>query len=134
MILKASWDILDPCLDPGLDFVSDFSGFSKSFFMGPFQACWIRKRPIHRLPDAGENRTFRLSRLITYIYDVVIEPALLEELKDTVFGKCTNCRRCSLNCPMGVDHATFNRMARGLLVSVGVMPEGVATRMNRESW
>ena len=49
----------------------------------------------------------------------------LEELKDVVFGKCTNCRRCSVNCPMGVDMATFNRMARGLLVSVGVMPEGV---------
>lgn len=49
----------------------------------------------------------------------------LEELKDTVFGKCTNCRRCSLNCPMGVDMATFNRMARGLLVHVGVMPDGV---------
>ncbi len=41
----------------------------------------------------------------------------LEELKDMVFGKCTNCRRCSFNCPMGVDMATFNRMARGLLVS-----------------
>ncbi len=50
----------------------------------------------------------------------------LEELKDIVFGKCTNCRRCTINCPMGVDYATFNRMARGLLVSVGVMPEGVA--------
>jgi len=50
----------------------------------------------------------------------------LEELKDVVFGKCTNCRRCSFNCPMGVDMATFNRMARGLLVHVGVMPEGVA--------
>ena len=50
----------------------------------------------------------------------------LEELKDTVFGKCTNCRRCSFNCPMGVDMATFNRMARGLLVHVGVMPDGVA--------
>ena len=49
----------------------------------------------------------------------------LEELKDVVFGKCTNCRLCSVNCPMGVDMATFNRMARGLLVSVGVMPEGV---------
>ena len=24
----------------------------------------------------------------------------LEELKDTVFGKCTNCRRCTINCPM----------------------------------
>lgn len=43
----------------------------------------------------------------------------LEKLKDIVFGKCTNCRRCSLNCPMGVDFATLNRIARGLLVSVG---------------
>jgi len=50
----------------------------------------------------------------------------LEKLKDIVFGKCTNCRRCSLNCPMGVDFATLNRMARGLLTSVGIMPEGLA--------
>ncbi len=57
----------------------------------------------------------------------------LEELKDTVFGKCTNCRRCSLNCPMGVDLASFNRMARGLLVSVGVMPEGVAV-VSKDQW
>jgi len=57
----------------------------------------------------------------------------LEDLKDTVFGKCTNCRRCSINCPMGVDYATFNRMARGLLVSVGVMPEGVAV-VSKDQW
>jgi Fe-S oxidoreductase len=57
----------------------------------------------------------------------------LEELKDIVFGKCTNCRRCSVNCPMGVDLATFNRMARGLLVSVGIMPEGVAV-VSKDQW
>jgi Fe-S oxidoreductase len=57
----------------------------------------------------------------------------LEDLKDTVFGKCTNCRRCSLNCPMGVDMAVFNRMARGLLVYVGVMPEGVAA-VAKDQW
>lgn len=57
----------------------------------------------------------------------------LEELKDIVFGKCTNCRRCSVNCPMGVDYATFNRMARGLLVSVGIMPEGVAV-VSKDQW
>jgi len=57
----------------------------------------------------------------------------LEELKDIVFGKCTNCRRCTINCPMGVDFATFNRMTRGLLVSVGVMPEGVAV-VSKDQW
>jgi Fe-S oxidoreductase/CheY-like chemotaxis protein len=57
----------------------------------------------------------------------------LEELKDTVFGKCTNCRRCTINCPMGVDYATVNRMARGLLVSVGIMPEGVSV-VSKDQW
>ena len=57
----------------------------------------------------------------------------LEKLKDIVFGKCTNCRRCSINCPMGVDFAVLNRMARGLLVSVGVMPEGVAA-VSKDQW
>ncbi len=57
----------------------------------------------------------------------------LEELKDTVFGKCTNCRRCTINCPMGVDFATFNRMARGFLVHVGIMPEGVAM-VSKDQW
>jgi Fe-S oxidoreductase/ActR/RegA family two-component response regulator len=57
----------------------------------------------------------------------------LEELKDVAFGMCTNCRRCTINCPMGVDFATVNRMTRGLLVSVGVMPEGVAV-VSKDQW
>lgn len=57
----------------------------------------------------------------------------LEELKDIAFGKCTNCRRCTVNCPMGVDFATINRMTRGLLVSVGVQPEGVAV-VSKDQW
>lgn len=65
--------------------------------------------------------------------DTVMTDEDLEKLKDTVFGKCTNCRRCSINCPMGVDYATFNRMARGCLVSVGIMPEGVAT-VSKDQW
>ncbi len=63
----------------------------------------------------------------------IYSDAELEELKDIVFGKCTNCRRCSMNCPMGVDFATFNRLARGLLVHVGVMPEGVAV-VSKDQW
>jgi len=57
----------------------------------------------------------------------------LEELKDIAFGKCTNCRRCSINCPMGVDFAVLNRIMRGLLVSVGVMPEGVSV-VSKDQW
>ena len=57
----------------------------------------------------------------------------LEKRKDRASGNCTNCRRCSINCPMGVDFALLNRMARGLLVSVGIMPEGVAV-VSKDQW
>ncbi len=57
----------------------------------------------------------------------------LEDLMDTVFGKCTGCRRCSIVCPMGVDMAVFNGMARNLLYSVGIMPEGVR-HVAKDQW
>lgn len=57
----------------------------------------------------------------------------LEELKDIAFGTCTNCRRCTFNCPMGVDTATLNRVMRGLLSRVGVMPEGVRV-VSKDQW
>ena len=57
----------------------------------------------------------------------------LEVLKDIAFGTCTNCRRCTFNCPMGVDTATLNRLMRGLLTAVGVMPEGVRV-VSKDTW
>jgi Fe-S oxidoreductase/CheY-like chemotaxis protein len=57
----------------------------------------------------------------------------LEKLKDIAFGTCTNCRRCTINCPMGVDTATLNRIMRGLLTHVGVMPEGVRV-VSKDQW
>jgi Fe-S oxidoreductase/CheY-like chemotaxis protein len=57
----------------------------------------------------------------------------LDKLKDIAFGTCTNCRRCTLNCPMGVDTATLNRIMRGLLSHVGVMPEGVRV-VSKDQW
>jgi Fe-S oxidoreductase/CheY-like chemotaxis protein len=57
----------------------------------------------------------------------------LDRLKDIAFGTCTNCRRCTINCPMGVDTATLNRIMRGLLTNVGVMPEGVRV-VSKDQW
>jgi len=49
----------------------------------------------------------------------------LETLKDIAFGSCTMCRRCTLNCPMGVDTALLIRTARAILTELGVAPQGV---------
>jgi Fe-S oxidoreductase len=57
----------------------------------------------------------------------------LNRLKDIVFGTCSACRRCTYNCPMGVDTALLVRFTRGLLTELGVVPEGVFN-VSRDQW
>jgi Fe-S oxidoreductase len=47
---------------------------------------------------------------------------LAEEMFDKLFGGCTMCRRCTFNCPMGVDYGMMVRAARGILQKVGRVP------------
>ena len=57
----------------------------------------------------------------------------LNRLKNIVFGTCSACRRCTYNCPMGVDTALLVRFARGLLTELGIVPEGVFN-VSRDQW
>ena len=47
---------------------------------------------------------------------------LAEEMFDKLFGGCTMCRRCTYNCPMGVDYGMSVRAARGIMQQVGRCP------------
>ena len=57
----------------------------------------------------------------------------LNRLKNVVFGTCSACRRCTFNCPMGVDTALLIRFTRGLLAELGIVPEGVFN-VSRDEW
>ncbi|HEX9972435.1 MAG TPA: (Fe-S)-binding protein [bacterium] len=57
----------------------------------------------------------------------------LNRLKNIVFGTCSACRRCTLNCPMGVDTAALIRFTRGILTELGIVPEGVFN-VSRDQW
>ena len=57
----------------------------------------------------------------------------LNRLKNIVFGTCSACRRCTLNCPMGVDTGLLVRFTRGLLTELGIVPEGVFN-VSRDQW
>ncbi|MBI5571896.1 MAG: (Fe-S)-binding protein [Desulfomonile tiedjei] len=50
---------------------------------------------------------------------------LAEDMYDKLFGGCTMCRRCTFNCPMGVDYGLMVRGARGILTQVGRVPENL---------
>lgn len=57
----------------------------------------------------------------------------LNRLKNIVFGTCSACRRCTKNCPMGVDTALLIRLTRGILTELGIVPEGVFN-VSRDTW
>ncbi len=44
--------------------------------------------------------------------------------------RCTACRRCKLECPLGIDHGLITHLARWILAEVGIVPKAlrVATR------
>jgi Fe-S oxidoreductase len=57
----------------------------------------------------------------------------LNRLKNIVFGTCSACRRCTFNCPMGVDTAALISFTRGILTELGIVPEGIFN-VCRDEW
>ena len=47
----------------------------------------------------------------------------LERMAEIAFSECTLCRRCTFNCPMGVDTPLMMRVIRGMATAAGKAPE-----------
>lgn len=52
-----------------------------------------------------------------------LDEPTLERLAEMAFSECTLCRRCTFNCPMGVDTALMMRTIRGMATAAGKAPE-----------
>jgi len=55
---------------------------------------------------------------------------LMEEWIESLFGRCTLCGRCSLNCTMGINIPYIIRTARGALAEVGLVPPGLQSTVD----
>ncbi len=57
----------------------------------------------------------------------------IEEMADS-FYNCTACRRCSMECPSGIDHALVTHLGRYILSEIGISPRAlvVSTREQLE--
>ncbi|MEW6200877.1 MAG: (Fe-S)-binding protein [bacterium] len=68
-----------------------------------------------------------------FIGNGFITDDLIDELAESVYH-CTACRRCFLECPMGIDHGLLTHLARYILSEIGLIPKAlvVATREQLE--
>lgn len=57
----------------------------------------------------------------------------IAELSESVY-RCTACRRCSFECPMGIDHGLLTHLSRYILSEMDITPKAlvVATREQLE--
>ncbi len=57
----------------------------------------------------------------------------IEQMADS-FWNCTACRRCTLECPSGIDHALVTHLGRYILSEIGIAPRAlvVSTREQLE--
>jgi Fe-S oxidoreductase len=63
----------------------------------------------------------------------VLDDAYIERMAEDYY-RCTACRRCKLECPLGVDHGMITHLARWVLAEIGLVPKAlvVATREQLE--
>lgn len=61
--------------------------------------------------------------------DPGLTDARIQEMADS-FWNCTACRRCHLECPMGIDHGLITHLGRYVLSEIGIAPRAlvVSTR------
>jgi Fe-S oxidoreductase len=55
---------------------------------------------------------------------------VIREWVDSLFGRCTLCGRCSINCTMGINIFYLIRAARSALAAVGLVPLGLQSTVN----
>jgi len=50
------------------------------------------------------------------------------------FWNCTACRRCSLQCPVGIDHGLVTHLGRYILSEIGIEPRAPRPSRSRPFW
>jgi Fe-S oxidoreductase len=56
--------------------------------------------------------------------DPGLTEADIDEMAD-VFYRCTACKRCTLECPLGIDHGLLTHLGRWILSELRIVPKGL---------
>jgi len=60
-----------------------------------------------------------------------LDKAMLEEWVDALYGRCSLCGRCHLNCSIGIHTPSLVRAARAALAAIGLIPPELKSTINR---
>ncbi len=55
----------------------------------------------------------------------------IQEMAES-FWNCTACRRCALECPLGLDHGLITHLGRYILSEIGIVPRALAVSVRAQ--
>jgi len=77
----------------------------------------IVRRLYREIPDS-------ITQCFRKLFKIKTNPGQsLDSMAEIAFGTCTLCRRCTVNCPIGIDTAALMRTARSIATATGKAPE-----------
>jgi len=56
---------------------------------------------------------------------------VIDEMAET-FWRCNACRRCTLECPLGIDHGLIARLGRYILATAGIAPRALQVSVREQ--
>ncbi|MCP4571739.1 MAG: (Fe-S)-binding protein [bacterium] len=61
----------------------------------------------------------------------VLDEAYINRMAEEYY-RCTACRRCKLECPLGIDHGLITHLARWVLAEVGLTPKALVVSVREQ--
>ncbi|MEJ2188819.1 MAG: (Fe-S)-binding protein [Acidobacteriota bacterium] len=55
----------------------------------------------------------------------------IDEMAESIYH-CTACRRCNIECPLGIDHALMTHLMRHILTEIGVVPKALVVAVREQ--
>ncbi len=87
---------------------------------------YIAEADPRNIPAYKLNLLFRaFKRLMRKSGVPCLEQETVNEWVEILFGRCTLCGRCAVNCTMGINIPRLIRTARGALAAAGLVPDGL---------
>jgi len=60
-----------------------------------------------------------------------LDSGKIDEMAE-LFYRCTACRRCTIDCPLGIDHGLIAHLGRYVLSEAGIVPKGLAVSVDEQ--
>ncbi len=60
-----------------------------------------------------------------------LDEGYINRMADALY-RCTACRRCTLECPMGIDHGLITHLGRWVLAEVGIIPKALRVSVREQ--